>query len=130
MESMFLLLPASSSSIHPNSTSRTRLDAMGEMLCDAFTTHQVIQEDFNMHQVVQEDLESNKGELNDLNDEGKTQIWVGDEQPSTEVAKLYKLLEDMNEKLNEGSKRSRLYSCIHLFHLKCMRGMTRKGSTN
>ena len=83
-----------------------------------------------MHQVVHEDLESNRGELNDLNDKGGTHNGVGEELPSTEAVKFYKLLEDMNEKRYDGSKHSRLYSCIHLFHLKCMRGMTRKGSTN
>lgn len=79
-----------------------------------------------MHQVVHGDLESNRQELNDLNNVDKTRNGESDEQPSTEVAKFYKLLDVLNEKLYDGSKHSRLYFCIRLFHLKCMCGIPEK----
>ncbi|XP_039134881.1 uncharacterized protein LOC120272182 [Dioscorea cayenensis subsp. rotundata] len=98
-------------------TSRARPDSLEELLRDAF----------NIHQVDNEGLPSTADEFNvEVNDGGEAPIEV-DEQPSKEAAKFYKLLEDMNDKLYEGSQHSRLYFCIRLFHLKCMCGMTAKG---
>ena len=49
---------------------------------------------------------------------------VGDQEPNGEAAKFYKLLDEMNEGLFEGSKQSKLSLCIRLFHLKCLGGWT------
>ncbi|XP_039128928.1 uncharacterized protein LOC120265079 [Dioscorea cayenensis subsp. rotundata] len=107
-----------SSSASHNQTSHLRPDNMEELLQDAF----------NMHHVDNDGLPSSSDEFNvEVNDGGETLRGVVDEQPSKEAAKFYKLLEDMNDKLYEGSNHSRLYFCIRLFHLKCMCGMTAKG---
>ncbi|OMO52139.1 Zinc finger, CCHC-type [Corchorus capsularis] len=50
----------------------------------------------------------------------------GHEEPTEETAKFYKLLDNMNEPLYEGSKCSKLAFSIRLFHLKCLCGMTGK----
>ncbi|OMO68751.1 Transposon, En/Spm-like protein [Corchorus capsularis] len=50
----------------------------------------------------------------------------GCEEPTGEAAKFYKLFDDMNEPLYEGSKCSKLAFSIRLFHLKCLCGMTGK----
>ncbi|XP_039119135.1 uncharacterized protein LOC120255365 [Dioscorea cayenensis subsp. rotundata] len=109
---------AAPSSSNPHfQTSRTRPDSLEELLWDAF----------NIHQVDNEGLPSTADEFNvEMNDGCEATIEV-DEQPSKKAAKFYKLLEDMNDKLYEGSQHSRLYFCIRLFHLKCMCGMTAKG---
>ncbi|XP_039117808.1 uncharacterized protein LOC120253541 [Dioscorea cayenensis subsp. rotundata] len=107
----------SSSSTYLNQGVNSTPNAMGELLCDAF----------NMHEVVHDDVQCNTSEFNNLHDEGETHDGVSYEQPPLDAAKFYKLLEDMNEKLYDGSKHSRLYFCIRLFHLKCMCGMTGKG---
>ncbi|XP_039134228.1 uncharacterized protein LOC120271620 [Dioscorea cayenensis subsp. rotundata] len=107
----------SSSSTYLNQAVHSTPNAMGELLRDAF----------NMHAVVHEDVQGNTSEFTNLHDEGETHDGVSYEQPPIDAAKFYKLLEDMNEKLYDGSKHSRLYFCIRLFHLKCMCGMTGKG---
>ncbi|XP_039123295.1 uncharacterized protein LOC120259901 [Dioscorea cayenensis subsp. rotundata] len=101
-----------SSSTHPTSTFQSSHDAMGELLRDAF----------NIRHDVHGGIEPNIGDV--VNDEGHD--GAGEEELPTEAAKFYKLLEDMNEKLYDRSKYSRMYFYIHLFHLKCMCGMTGK----
>ncbi|XP_039120528.1 uncharacterized protein LOC120256938 [Dioscorea cayenensis subsp. rotundata] len=100
-----------------NITPQVRKDGMDELLRDAFNMHQVDQETSGPN-ICNTDVEVNVG---DGTDRGV------DDEPSPEAAKFYKLLIEMNEKLYEGSKHSRLYFCIRLFHLKCMCGMTGKG---
>ncbi|KAG8491571.1 hypothetical protein CXB51_014858 [Gossypium anomalum] len=56
----------------------------------------------------------------DGNDFTKTGRSVPDEEPNGEAAKLYKLLNKMNEELYEGLKNSKISFCIRLFHLKCL----------
>ncbi|XP_039117866.1 uncharacterized protein LOC120253629 [Dioscorea cayenensis subsp. rotundata] len=93
---------AAPSSSNPHfQTSRTRPDSLEELLRYAFS----------IHQVNNEGLPSTADEFNvEVNDGDEATIEV-DEQPSKEVAKFYKLLEDMNNKLYEGSQHSR---CEHL----------------
>ncbi|XP_039133312.1 uncharacterized protein LOC120270384 [Dioscorea cayenensis subsp. rotundata] len=102
------------STTQPTSTFHSSHGAMGELLRDAF----------NIRHDVHGGIEPNIGDV--VNDEAEVQDGAGEEEPPTEAAKFYKLLEDMNEKLYDGSKHSRLYFCIRLFHLKCMCGMTGK----
>lgn len=52
-----------------------------------------------------------------------------DEQPSEEVLKFYKLIEDMNGKLYERSKHSRLYICDHFSSKIHVQDEWKKGST-
>ncbi|KAK5819575.1 hypothetical protein PVK06_024588 [Gossypium arboreum] len=54
---------------------------------------------------------------------------VPDKKPNEEEAKFYKLLNEMNEELYEGSKYLKLSFCIHLFHLKCLEGLIRNSFT-
>ncbi|XP_039117900.1 uncharacterized protein LOC120253690 [Dioscorea cayenensis subsp. rotundata] len=88
---------------------------------------ELLREAFNMHQVDQETSDPNICDIDvDVNVVDGTYRGVDEEQPSDDAAKFYKLLKEMNENLYEGSKNSRLYFCIRLFHLKCMCGMTGK----
>ena len=59
-----------------------------------------------------------------LNNSTEIRRKKGDQEPNGEAAKFYKLLDEMNEELFEGSKHSKLSFCICLFHLKCLGGWT------
>ncbi|KAK5824746.1 hypothetical protein PVK06_019530 [Gossypium arboreum] len=52
----------------------------------------------------------------------KTGRSVLDEEPNRKAVKFYKLLNEMNEELYEGSKYSKMSFYIRLFHLKCLGG--------
>ncbi|XP_039145632.1 uncharacterized protein LOC120282863 [Dioscorea cayenensis subsp. rotundata] len=110
--------PSPSSTSHPttNNTS-TRQDGTEELLRDAFNMqhHHDAPTFFGAHPT------------DGMEGGNETHMGLNEEQPSEEASKFYKLLEDMNGKLYDGSKHSILYFCIHLFHLKCMCGITGKG---
>ncbi|KAK8578619.1 hypothetical protein V6N13_100447 [Hibiscus sabdariffa] len=89
-----------------------REDDMEGMLRDAFYMH-------NEHQQFRE-VECDIG-VNNFTEVGQSGF---NEEPNGEAAKFYKLLNEMNEQLYEGSKHSKLSFCIRLFHLKCLGGWT------
>ncbi|XP_039119156.1 uncharacterized protein LOC120255387 [Dioscorea cayenensis subsp. rotundata] len=111
--------PSSSSTSHPttNNTS-TGQDGMEELLRDAF----------NMQHHHDGPTFVGAHPTDGMEDGNETHIGLNEEQPYEEASKFYKLLKDMNGKLYDGSKHSILYFCIRLFHLKCMCGITGKGS--
>ncbi|XP_039138852.1 uncharacterized protein LOC120276193 [Dioscorea cayenensis subsp. rotundata] len=94
----------------------TGQDGMEELLLDAFNMQH--------HLDAPEFVASHP--TDEMEDGNETHQGLNEEQPSKEASKFYKLLEDMNGKLYDGSKHSTLYFCICLFHLKCMCGMTGK----
>ncbi|KAE8721986.1 Oligouridylate-binding protein 1B [Hibiscus syriacus] len=86
-----------------------RKDDMKGMLRDAFNMH-------NSQPYVTENYWQN--DVNDSIEMGR----IGcDEEPIGEATKFYKLLNEMNEQLYDGSKFSKLSFCIRLFHLKIPR---------
>ncbi|KAL4281757.1 hypothetical protein GQ457_03G020570 [Hibiscus cannabinus] len=89
-----------------------REDGMEGMLRDAFNMH-------SQHENVRE-YNWDFG-VNDSTQLGQSGC---DEEPNEEAAKFYRLLNEMNEQLYEGSKHSKLSFCVQLFHLKCMGGWT------
>ncbi|XVE51929.1 hypothetical protein DITRI_Ditri02bG0079600 [Diplodiscus trichospermus] len=82
----------------------------------------LLRDAFNMHP----NIEDNESDDHEIDDFGKRERGVHNEQPNGETAKFYKLLEDMNEPLYEGSKYSKLSFYVRFFHLKCISGMSGK----
>ncbi|KAK8559250.1 hypothetical protein V6N12_042531 [Hibiscus sabdariffa] len=94
-----------------------REDDMEGMLRDAFNMH-------TQHEYSRED--NRDFGVNDSAQFGQSGYG---EEPNEEASKFYKLLNEMNEQLYEGSKHSKLSFCVRLFHLKCMGGWTRNSFT-
>ncbi|XVF34258.1 hypothetical protein REPUB_Repub18cG0043700 [Reevesia pubescens] len=82
---------------------------------------------FNMHNQNFHNLSPQNDEFNDsnveMNDFSPFERVVGEQQSSAEASKFYKLLDDMNEELYEGSSTSKLSFSMRLFHLKCLCGL-------
>ncbi|XP_040953753.1 uncharacterized protein [Gossypium hirsutum] len=95
-----------------------RGDDMEGMLRDAF----------NMHNHGVQSFPANFVAFDDCNIGGiaftKPGSSVPHEEPNGEAVKFYALLNDMNEKLYEGSKISKMSFCVRLFQLKYLGGWT------
>ncbi|KAG8501178.1 hypothetical protein CXB51_003312 [Gossypium anomalum] len=100
-----------------------RQDDMEDMLRDAFNMRSHGEQSFPPDFIISEDCNIGGNVF------CKTGTSAPNEEPNEEAAKFYKLLNEMNEELYEGSKYSKLSFCIRLFHLKCLGGWTRNSFT-
>ncbi|KAK5803541.1 hypothetical protein PVK06_031188 [Gossypium arboreum] len=95
-----------------------RQDDMEGMLRDAFNMHSHGEQSFPPDFIASDDCNIGGNVF------AETGTSAPNEEPNEEAAKFYNLLNEMNEELYEGSKYSKLFFCIRLFHLKCLGGWT------
>ncbi|KAG8480296.1 hypothetical protein CXB51_024722 [Gossypium anomalum] len=95
-----------------------RQDDMEDMLRDAFNMRSHGEQSFPPNFIISEDCNIGGNVF------CETGTSAPNEEPNEEAAKFYNLLNEMNEKLYEGSKYSKLSFCIRLFPLKCLGGWT------
>ncbi|KAG8493197.1 hypothetical protein CXB51_010617 [Gossypium anomalum] len=100
-----------------------REDDMEGMLRDAFNIHSHGLQSFPPDFIASDDCNIGGNAFT------KMERSVPNEEPNRKAVKFYKLLNEMNEELYEGSKYSKISFCIRLFHLKCLGGWTENSFT-